>query len=154
MKLKGVKLECPNEEILVIPRLEGDIVLKAKPAPDWDQFEKICPEPSAPFKTLKGGVKEYNFEDTNYLNAMTDHSAKRMAWIILKSLEATEDLEWESVDMKKPGTYLNYAEELKAAGFCAVEINRIVNMVLRANSLDEAKLESARRAFLAGQAKV
>lgn len=151
MKMNGTKLECPNEEILVLPRPSGDLVFKAKAVLDYDEFDKICPEPKPPVKVVKGGKKEVNIADSAYQAEISAHNERRMAFIILKSLQATEGLEWETVDMLKPNTWVNYVDELKSSGFSSVEIHRIVTAVLRANALDEAKLEEARKAFLAGQ---
>jgi len=153
MKMNGVKLECPNEAILVLPRPDGDLVFKARAILDYDEFDKICPEPNAPVKVLKGGKKEVNRADLDYIRAVNEVNERRMAWIVLKSLAATEDLEWETIDMIRPETWLNYAQELKDSGFSVIEINKIVGLALQANALDEAKLEAARAAFLAGQGK-
>lgn len=153
MKMNGVKLECPNEEILVLPRPDGDLVFRAKAVLDCDEFDKICPEPKAPVRVVKGGKKEVMLNDPTYILNVAEHNARRMAWIVLKSLEATDGLEWETVKLDQPETWTNYSKELQESGFSAVEVNRIVTAVLRANALDEAKLESARMSFLAGQAK-
>jgi hypothetical protein len=152
MKLNGVRLECPNIAVLVLPRPDGDIVFKAQAVLDFDEFEKICPPPMPPVRVVKGR-REVMASDPEYIKQLNAHNEKRMAWIILKSLEATEGLEWETVNMNDPETYTNYVQELKDAKFSVVEINKIVMLALQANALDEAKLEAARQAFLAGQGK-
>jgi hypothetical protein len=68
----------------------------------------------------------------------------------LRSLEPS-NIEWETVDIDDPGTWLNWDVELKAAGISDVEGQRIINLVMAANSLDEKKVEEARQAFLLGQ---
>ena len=151
MKMNGVKLECPNEVVLVLPRPVEDIIFKAKAVMDYDEFEKVCPEPKPQVRTIKGGVKQEMTNDASYLKAVGEHNQKRMCWIFLKSLQATPGLEWETVKYDDPNTWTNYVDELRASGFSAVEINRINDAVMQANCLDEAKLESARKAFLAGQ---
>jgi hypothetical protein len=153
MKMNGVKLECPNEAILVLPRPDENIVFRAKAILDYDEFDKICPEPKPPVKVLKGGKRDVNLADVDYLKAVAEVNENRMAWIVLKSLAATEGLEWETVNMLQPSTWKNYAQELKDSGFSIIEINKIVGLALEANSLDEAKLDAARQAFLAGQGK-
>jgi hypothetical protein len=54
--------------------------------------------------------------------------------------------------MEDPGTWANYVDELKSAGFSSVEVNHIGNAVVAANALDEEKLDAAREVFLRGQA--
>lgn len=154
MKMNGMKLECPNEVFIVLPRRDGDIVFKAKAIMDFGEFDKLCPEPNPPVKVLRGGKKEINRLDKDYVRACNELNENRMAWIVLKSLEATENLEWETVNMLVPDTWKNYAQELKDSGFSIIEINKIVNLALEANALDESKLQAAREAFLAGQGTV
>ena len=151
MKMNGMKLECPNEVILVLPRQDGDLVFKAKAVTDYEEFDLILPEPKPQVRTVKGGKKQEMTTEPEYLRAINEHNQKRMCWVFLKSLQATEGLEWETVNIADSNTWTNYVDELKASGFTAVEINRINTAVLQANCLDEEKLESARKAFLAGQ---
>lgn len=154
MRMNGVKLECPNEAILVLPRPDGNLVFRAKAVMDYDEFDKICPEPKVPTRIVKGGKKEVNLTDPDYVKAVIEVNENRMAWIVLKSLSATEGLEWETVNMLVPNTWKNYSQELKDSGFSIIEINKIVGLALEANALDEGKLESARQSFLAGQGTV
>jgi hypothetical protein len=154
MKMHGIKLECPNEVILVLPRQDGDLVFKAKAVTDYAEFDTLCPEPKAQVRTIKGGVQQEMTTEPAYIRAINEHNQKRMCWIFIKSLQATEGLEWETVKYEDPNTWTNYIDELKASGFSAVEINRINTAVLQANCLDEEKLEAARKAFLAGQGTV
>lgn len=154
MKMNGMKLECPNEVVLVLPRQDGDLVFKAKAVTSYEEFDAVCAEPKPQIRTLKGGVQQEMVTEPAYLKAIAEHNQKRMCWIFLKSLQATEGLEWETVKYDDPNTWANYIDELKSSGFSAVEINRINTAVLQANCLDEEKLESARKAFLAGQGTV
>ncbi len=149
MKIAGRKIDGPNEVILVLPRGNAeDIVFTAVAVVDFDEFETTCPLPLPPKSITPQGEVE-NRNDTNYKVQMAQREVQRMAWMTLKSLEPT-DIEWETVDMDKPNTWVNYNTELQAAGFSTIEINRIGNAVLEANALDEAKLEAARQSFLHG----
>jgi hypothetical protein len=68
----------------------------------------------------------------------------------LKSIEPSQ-IEWETVDMDKPTTWPKWVDELQENGLSEVEVGRIINAVLAANSLDEKKIEEARKSFLHGQ---
>lgn len=151
MKLFGNKIECPNEVVLVLPRMSENIVFRAKAVQDFDEFNKVCPEPLPPVRVTKSGRREAVLSDPDYVKAMQEYAQLRVSWLVLKSLQATPGLEWETVDMGRPETWNNYLVELKDAGFSVIEINRIISAVFEANSLDEEKLEAARKAFLAGQ---
>lgn len=158
MKMHGEKVEGINTEIIAIPRSgkgkDGkpikDIIFKAGPILDFTEFEKICPEPKPPFKVLKGGHKEYNLKDATYLEAAKQFAERKTAWIILKSLQYTEWLEWETVDFGNHRTWPNYKKELKDAGFSTFEVDRITNGVFTANGLNELRVQEARDAFLHG----
>lgn len=137
------------EEVLVLPRGEESIVFRARGLADMDEFDKLCPDPKPPVRLTKAG-KEPNEEDANWRSAMLAHGRRRVAYMVVKSLEPSE-IEWDTVDPDNPKTWLNYTDDLRRAGFSQVEINRIVGLVWEANCLDEAKLEAARAVFLRGQ---
>ena len=153
MKIAGIDpAMLPAEEILVLPRGEKNIVFRARGLPDMDEFDKLCPEPKPPVRLTKVG-KEPDEEDANWRSAMLAHGRRRVAYMVVKSLEPSE-IEWDTVDPDNPKTWTNYAADLRRAGFSQVEINRIVGLVWEANCLDEAKLERARQVFARGQQPV
>ena len=152
MKIAGQKIEGPNVETIVIPRGNGEpIVFQARAILDWSEFEKFCPEPKPRFKILKGGKKVKDLDAPSYKAEVEEHSRRRIAWIVLESLSATEDLEWETVDLNDPSTWHLFEDELKSAGFSAVEVHTIIQGALSANCLNERKLTEARESFLASQ---
>lgn len=149
MKLKGKKINTVNFEYVVIPRPDGNIVFKASAVLNNDEFERICKEPEPPKITRPGQSPVPDFEDEDYKKALAEHSQRFNDWTILKSLSATESLEWESVKMDDPETWKNFKKELSDSGFSMVEVGKIIKAVWVANSLDERKLEEARKSFLA-----
>lgn len=151
MKIGGVEVSKPCEEILVLPRpmLDDDVVIRATAVLSMEEFESLCPKPTPPQKLVRGGF-EADVEAPAYKQELEKWGAKRIDWMCLKSLEPSE-IEWETVDMDKPGTWKNWKDELAGAGFSSTEVNRIVACVLQANSLDESKLTQARESFLRGQ---
>jgi hypothetical protein len=149
MKLNGKKIEGPNEVTIVIPRGSGeDIVLKARAVLDLDDFEEMCPLPTPPSRRMAGGADVPNLKDQGYVSALQRRNVMRLNYIVLSSLEATEGLEWETVDISDSNTWDNFNTELKDAGFSPIEIQRIVADILNVNALDEAKIEEARQRFL------
>jgi len=149
MKLQGKRIEGANEVVIVIPRASStDIVFKARAVLDMLPFEKMCPSPEPPKRMVAGGVEIPNFKDPSFLKQLDNYSVKRLSWIVLTSLEATEGLEWENVDLSDPTTWNNFREELMEAGFSNVEVNRIVGDCINVNALNEEKIEEARERFL------
>jgi len=150
MKIHGIEFKGPNEEIIPIIRNGKDFILKAKAVLDFSEFEKLCPEPQPPTLMRPGGKQEPDLQDKKYIEALAKYQELRAAYMYLKSLESTEGLEWETVDMSKPDTWKNYENELKA-GFTDAERIRIMNGIMIAQGFDSDKVEEARQRFLVGQ---
>jgi hypothetical protein len=149
MKIKGKKIEGPNVEIIPIPRGEkDDIILMARAILDMTPFEKMCPSPKPPMRKIQGGIDVPDLKDKNYQKQVEKYAEKRMAWMVITSLEATEGLEWEKVNASDSSTWLLMRSELKESGFSFIEIERIIAGVVSANALSEAKIEAARDRFL------
>lgn len=152
MKINGREIKGPNRVTVVLPREdEEDIVLIAEAILDLSEVDKYIQAPKPPSAMVKGGGVEYDYSDKGYLEQLNSYNLKKMAWIVLKSLEPS-NIEWSEVNIENPGTWLKYQDEMKAVGFSDIEINRVGNAVMQANALDEAKLEAARQSFLRGQA--
>lgn len=150
MKYRGKKLDRPNEEIVAIPRGDGnDIIIKCKAILDYKKFDALVPEPKPGTKIAKGGKKLLDFEAPTYKADLLSYGKKKYHFMVLESLRDSE-IEWESVDMNDPMTWGNYTDELTKAGFSDVEQQRILMGVSDANCLNEAKVTGARERFLAG----
>jgi hypothetical protein len=98
---------------------------------------------------LKGNRKVADTEDKGYQTDVESHANKREAYIVVRSLEPSQ-IEWDTVKLDEPSTWLNWEEDLKKSKFSIIEIRRVHRLVLEANCLDEAKLEEARKSFLLG----
>jgi hypothetical protein len=151
MRIGGVEVKGPNEEVLVLPRLAGDVVIKAQAVTDMSEFEKLVPEPKPPGKLTKDGWVP-QLKDETYRQKVANYNEQRFAYMVLRSLEPSE-IEWETVVPDNPKTWKNWDQELREAGFSDVEVNRVVVCVMQANALDERKLKEARELFLLGKAE-
>lgn len=150
MKINGKKAS-PNEEIVVFPRPDEDIVFICKAVQDLSLFDKMCPVPQPPERIVKG-QKIQNFECPSYKKSLDLWAEKKDAWLAIKSITmGTPGLEWEKVDLEKHTTWLGYKDELREFGLADVEINLIRVGVMKANSLSEYALTKARERFLASR---
>lgn len=150
MKLKGRTIKGPNFEYIIIPRADGDIVLKAQAVLDTKPFDERFPQPKPPTITKPGGVVEPDFKDAGYLGLMEQRNAARYGWIFMQALAVTEELEWSILKIDDPSTWSRWEEELREAGFSNPEINLIMDGIAAANGLNQEKLEQARKRFFAG----
>ena len=145
MKVGGVPITAPPEEVLVLPRGENQLVFRAT-AIEWDDFNSACPEPTPPVVLGKGGEKIPNLKDETYRHQLEVHADRRVAYLAIRSLEPS-DIEWDSVDRDDPKTWTKFEDDLLSAGLVPIEVNRIIQLCLDANQLDEGKLKVARRGF-------
>ncbi|KPK53351.1 MAG: hypothetical protein AMS22_07505 [Thiotrichales bacterium SG8_50] len=151
MRIGRSILNGPNEEILVLPRPEGNIVFRARAVTSMDEFEALVPVPKAPGVLTKEGMIP-QLEDETYLQKLTNYNEQRFAYMCIKSL-VPSDIEWETVTLDNPKTWKNWEKELREAGLADTEVNRVVRCVMAANALDESKLKEAREVFLRGEAE-
>lgn len=149
MKLNGKKPE-PHVVWCVLPRPDRELSFRCEAILDYSEFEALCPAPVPPATVTKNG-KQANLKDTTYLTQVAARAAKQVLWMLLKSIEHTPGLEWETVDRNKPETWSKLEEELKDSGLNDYEIKRLANCIYQANALNEAVIEEARQAFLQRQ---
>jgi len=151
MKINGKEIKGKNKKTVVFPRENSEpIVIVAESVSDFSKLDDYLHYPIPPV-ILKNGEKINNLDDDGYKQQVINYNTRRIAWVILESLKPS-NIEWETVKLDNPSTWLQYEQELKDSGFSAIEINIIKNTVMEANSLDEEKLEAARQVFLLGQA--
>ncbi len=152
MKMNGKEISGPNIEYVVIPRHTGDLVFKAQAVLDMSEFENLVKLPKPGKKMMAGGKIVDDREDATFRSGVKDYADKRYAFIILKSLSATEGLEWSTVRLSDPETWLGWEKEMEKSGFTFNEINLIQVGVASANGLSQEKLDEARARFLASLA--
>lgn len=162
MKLKGHDLTRKSIQIVPVPQGYDsetgeklpDIIFRCRKLLSYKEFDSLVKVPEAPHVIKPGNVKEYNFDDPTYQAKMRKFERARYDYLVLKSLEATEELTWETVKMSDPQTWSNWETELEAAGFALQDINRIQDGVLAANSISPALVEEALQNFLRGREAV
>lgn len=161
MKIAGKKIQGSNIEYAIIPRpstiaedgsvINNDVAFMARAVLDFSDFEKLCPPPQPPLSKRPGGESFQNVEAPAFKTANILWSVQKTNWIILESLKATEDLEWEKVIPEDPNTWGLYSEELTESGFNWREQELIREAVWKANALNDQKLEDAKKRFLASR---
>lgn len=149
MKIKGMDLTKPYEIVVVIPRDPSPAVFKVRAVRDLDAFDKIVPPVKAPMIRRPGKAAETNEADPEYRKAFNRRGLQYQAWINLMCLSATEGLEWDTVKLDDPSTYINYVDEL-SANFTPFEVNRILEACNQVMGLSEKHLAEARERFLSG----
>ena len=154
MKIQGKTNVAPSNLQLPLPRIDENgeeyfIVFEAQMITDFTKFNALCPMPKPPVQSDKHGTKIELVMDERFLKAQDDWATKKFSWTVLRSLEATKDLEWTTIKKNDASTWNNYRQELEDAGFRPAEVNKIVSMVIDANIITDEKLAEARMRFLA-----
>lgn len=151
MKINGKQVTGPQTEVVVIPRGNEELVIRAQAVLDFTDFEKINPQPQPPTKMLPGGEVQQLIEDPKYSKRLSEWAQQKTDWMIIKSLAATEGLVWDTVKMDDPSTWGNYRTELTSV-FAPAEMGKIIEAVMSACGLNQSKIEEATKRFLATQA--
>lgn len=151
MKIGGVPVTAPPEDLLVLPRGAKSIVIRAKALPDMEGFNALCPMPEPPGKLTKEGFVP-DPDAPGYSDILANYTKQRLGYMVVHSLEPS-NVEWDTVRADNPKTWTRWDAELRKAGLTQVEVNRILQLVIETNSLSEDRLREARDAFLRGQAE-
>lgn len=114
----------------------------------YEEFEELVPQPEPPKMLVAGKGEQIDFENKAYLDALADYRQKRFAFMTVRSLLYTPGLSFDTVDIKKPDTYMNLDQELADAGFMPVEIVRIRDAVYEAQGISQEKVDAALESFL------
>ena len=142
MKIKGKTIPPPEPVTVKIPRGDQIIEFVCGPVLDFSEFERLCPEPKAPLVTEVGKGSYRDTKAPVYLAALEKHRDQRTNWLMLKSLSATKDLEWETVNMDDPTTWENFRKELREC-FTDAETVHVINSIMDANYPSEERLKEA-----------
>lgn len=151
MKIRGKEFKTRNREVIPFTRNGEVFAFIAEAVTSYEEFDKLVEFPIAPEIMKPGGVKTRDVDSKQYREAMEKYATLKSHWLMLTSLRATEDLEWETVDYNKPDTWEKFPDELRNAGFTEFEMQRIMEGVWNANGLTTKAIEQARDDFLAGK---
>jgi len=152
MKINGKEIPKQGIETIVFPRPSNDLVFRAKPVTNFDDFIKLCPMPIAPDKLIPGGIHIQDVEHPEFKKAIKVWAEKKSNWMLIQSLSATEGLTWDTINLSDSETWKNFAQELETSGLTQLELSRLFDIVITACGLTQDKIEEATKRFLAGQA--
>lgn len=153
MKIKGKVIPPPSPVKITLYREDGPIILTAQAILDYSEFDKLCPEPKVPVDYGPNKAPVQVRDDPKYKSDIISYSQKRQAWEFIKSLSCTDGLEWDSVRLDDPDTWMNYRRDL-ATCFTEEEIGRIMLGSMEAGNPTEARRKEAFDSFTPTQAQV
>lgn len=149
MRLGEMRLEEKNRVKETFTRPSGSFSFFFEPVMDYSEFDAKCPMPKPVVKTAPDGSTKADTRNPEYIKAFRAWSNLRTAWTFLKSISATPDLHWDTVDLEDPETWGNWESELQAAQFTSPEIGRMMDAVMKAGGFKESMVDDARKDFLA-----
>ena len=149
MKFKGITLEPPKAQPLVLPIGGVDVVLMIKPVYDDSPFLDLSPRPEPPVLHMADGSKKIDVDDSAYALASDTWSRNSTTWRYLKALEDSE-IEWEQVDINDVSTYQYFEQELSEAGFSRIYIHNILLKIHTLSGMNQALIEEATERFILG----
>lgn len=150
MKFAGQEINIPNIRTIVIRRPTGEKFEFTLGPADIDKFNEVLPPPKPRIMTKAGGEKVELRNESKFKEEEKKHDDYRSQWVLLESLKYTKELEFETVKEDDPETWQNWREEFKKAGFTFMEIGRIMQEAMLANSITEEAIEEAEKDFLPG----
>ncbi len=151
MKFQGLQLLPPEPKVLVVPHNGVDVVFKAQCVTDYAEFDALVPTPVPVKMRMADGSEKVDTEDKDFRKECDDYARLRSDWMFVKSLQASEGLEWSRVHPQKPETWRLIVEELQETGFTLPVIERIKMLCFVASGLDQTLIDEATERFLAGR---
>lgn len=152
MKVNGRVASVNVVTEMFIREGQDPIVFKATAITGGDDFTKYVVVPTPPsIRRVGEDIDTLDFTDEKYQKAMRKYGELQWLFLIIKSLEATPGLVWETIKIEDPTTWSNLDEELFDFGLSNAEKNRLIQAVRRANSLDENFIEEAKKRFIRSQ---
>ncbi len=149
MKINGKDVKGPYFRHLVLPRPNGNLVFRFQAVLNFEEFDAIYPRPIPPTIQKPGEVTVVKTNDPKYLEELDKWARARSHWMFLKSISATEGLEWDTVNIKDPTTYENFEKDFANSGITSAEIMRLFREASIVSGLDSDKIEEATNDFLA-----
>src|SRR4051812_15065474 len=108
MRLNGKKIEGLNVEEVIIPRGEDVLVFRAQAVIDYSVCDALNPKPKPKKGRNRAGELVEMTNDKTFETALDDWATRKLSFMVLKSLQATENLEWDTVDMNDMNTWNNW----------------------------------------------
>ena len=153
MKIGNQSFDKPEPMEVKVPFGDKTFTLKVQAVMDYTDFEALVPIPSPPkVLDVKNNQEVFDTKDKKYLAAVNVYAKTKTSFMVMRSLEATEDLTWDTVDKDKPDTWHRVENELRKA-FTEFGMQKIQKSILQVNGLGEEILEQARQSFLAFQSR-
>lgn len=150
MKLKGIKLVAPAPTPIAIQHGQETVVLLCRVLTkvDWDKHDKLNPSPEPIKLNIPGGGIKLDTDSEEYKKAVDVNIDKRLAYMVIASLDSNEDIQFETVNLDDSSTWTNYRDEMREAGFTDAMIGNLVNQCINVNTFDPKLIEAAKQSFL------
>lgn len=151
MKVNGKILSGPRLVRVYLPISDdGAVEFVFRALRVDERFTDVCPRPVAPLVAKPGGVQFHDVEDAGYKTAIDSWADKKFDWEFLKSISATDGLEWSTVKDGEPETWKLWKNEIEEA-FGVNGKDFLLKSFIDAQYITEETVERARESFLTGR---
>jgi len=152
MKIHGRTIE-PEVTVIALPRQGDDLRFVFKLVENFDEFNKLCPQPQPRMITRKGETQSSpDLDDPAYKKQWDEWVDRKSTWLFIQSIRGTEGLEFDTIKDNDPATWSNWVDEMRASGIHDAETAQLMSAMITAQGLDSSKIEEATENFLADRA--
>lgn len=150
MRVRGKTVTAPPPINCDIYRGPEKITFVCNAVLDYKNFDDLVPVPKPPLITKRGGATSRDTSDANFLEKVHRYATLRTAYLVITSISSTPDLEWDTVKLDDPETWLKYEDELRSF-LSEPEMERLTKAVMEANSPTETRQSEALDRFTPSQ---
>lgn len=148
MKFNGTRISAPKPVTVKFYREEGELEFVCKAILDFEDFEKLVPEPEPPVFVPTGpnaGVRRKDYNNPAYLEAKNKRNKLKARYVFLYSIKDTPNLEFEHLDPLDPDTWDKIEEEFSS--FTPQEVSKLYEAVNSAQMPNGETEEEAMQSF-------
>jgi hypothetical protein len=115
MKIGGVPVTEPTEELLVLPRSDKSFVFRGESVARHGELQCSVSDAEAPWCADEGRLGRGR-ERPELRRILSNWHMQRAGYMIVHTLSPS-NIEWDTIDGNNPKTWTRWEDEMRKAGF-------------------------------------